>query len=368
MNIETTNAPNTTETAIGFIPCYAQVFSRLFFGDCLIEMDKIENYSVDMILTDLPYGTTACSWDEIIPFEPMWKEFYRVLRPNGFIVLTASHPFTSKLVSSNIDNFSHNWVWNKIRGVGHLLAKKRPMMASEDILVFTNELKKHDNTGENPVREYLVNEKKKSGMTNKYFNLLFSKYTNKEGCTDRSVIEHYWGKAQFTFPTKEIYENVLQPTGYFQKPYSYIEEIGKPYRENNNKLLGEKYPRVFNPQMRERKKTRLSKNNGKTDVYGNTEIFNGEVLEERYPINIIEFDKSGHTDMLYHPTQKPIALLEYLIKTYTDEGMTVFDATMGSGSTGVACKNTNRSFIGIEKDENYFKIAEQRINARTLFS
>jgi len=368
MTIESTNDNNSTNTAITYSECYAQVFSRLFLGDCLIESDKIENYSVDMILTDLPYGTTACSWDEIIPFEPMWKMFYRVLRPNGFIVLTASQPFTSKLVSSNIENFSHNWVWNKKRGTGHLLAKKRPMMASEDIVVFSNELKKHDNTGENPVREYLVNEKKKSGMTNKDFNLLFSKYTNKEGCINRSVIEHYWGKAQFTFPTQEIYENVLQPTGYFQQPYSYIYEIGKPYRENNNKLLGEKYPRVFNPQMRERNKPRLSKNNGNTEVYGNQNKFNGEILEESYPINIIEFDKSGHSNMLHHPTQKPLELLEYLIKTYTDEGMIVLDATMGSGSTGVACKNSNRSFIGIEKDEAYFKIAEQRINARTLFS
>jgi site-specific DNA-methyltransferase (adenine-specific) len=100
--------------------------STFYHGDCLVESQNIENYSVDLILTDLPYGTTACSWDEIIPFEPMWKEFYRVLRPNGFIVLTASQPFTSKLVSSNINNFSHNWVWNKIRGVGHLLAKKTP--------------------------------------------------------------------------------------------------------------------------------------------------------------------------------------------------------------------------------------------------
>lgn len=366
MNIDTTETTQTTETAIGYIPCYAQVFSRLFFGDCLIESDKIEDYSVDMILTDLPYGTTACSWDEIIPFEPMWKMFYRVLRPNGFIVLTASQPFTSKLVSSNIDNFSHNWVWNKKRGTGHLLAKKRPMMASEDIVVFTNELKKHDNTGENPVREYLVSEKKKSGMTNKDFNLLFSKYTNKEGCTDRSVIEHYWGKAQFTFPTQEIYENVLQPTGYFQKPYSYIYELGKPYRENNNKRLGEKYPRVFNPQMRERIKSRLSKNNGNTEVYGTQNKFNGKILEESYPINIIEFDKSGHSNMLHHPTQKPIELLEEIILTYSNEDHVILDNTMGSGSTGVACRNLNRNFIGIEKDKNYFEIAKKRIYERQI--
>jgi hypothetical protein len=140
--------------------------STFYHGDCLVESQNIENYSVDLILTDLPYGTTACSWDEIIPFEPMWKEFYRVLRPNGFIVLTASQPFTSKLVSSNINNFSHNWVWNKIRGVGHLLAKKRPMMASEDILVFTNE-HSHDFTFRSPLRKYAIRLFEYIGKTKK---------------------------------------------------------------------------------------------------------------------------------------------------------------------------------------------------------
>lgn len=127
--------------------------NKIYLGDCLEVMPQIENGIVDLILTDLPYGTTACAWDEIIPLAPMWKEFYRVLRPNGFIVLTASQPFTAKLLMSNIENFSHNWVWDKGRGVGHLLANKRPMMITEDILVFSNE-HSFDYTFSSPLREY----------------------------------------------------------------------------------------------------------------------------------------------------------------------------------------------------------------------
>ena len=356
MNIESTELQNNTEPAIGYIPCYAQVFSRLFFGDCLIESDKIEDYSVDMILTDLPYGTTACSWDEIIPFEPMWKMFYRILRPNGFIVLTASQPFTSKLVSSNIDNFSHNWVWNKKRGTGHLLAKKRPMMASEDIVVFTNE-HSHDFTFRSPLRKYAIRLFDYIGKTKKQ---IFEDMQNQSVC-------HFMrtGSTQFNLCTEKCYNDLIRLYN-IDKMNGFI-EFEKLKTDNLNWL--DSFPRTYNPQMRERDKPRQSKMKATEDTcYGDLENYEGEILEERYPINIIEFDKSGHSNMLHHPTQKPIELLEYLIKTYTDEGMVVFDATMGSGSTGVACKNTNRSFIGIEKDEGYFKIAEQRINARTLFS
>ena len=321
----------------------------LYKGDCLIESEKIESYSVDMILTDLPYGTTACTWDEIIPFEPMWKMFYRILRPNGFIVLTASQPFTSKLVSSNIDNFSHNWVWNKKRGTGHLLAKKRPMMASEDIVVFTNE-HSHDFTFRSPLRKYAIGLFDYIGKTKKQ---IFEDMQNQSVC-------HFMrtGSTQFNLCTERCYNDLIMLYG-IDKMNSFI-EFEKLKTDNLNWL--ESFPRTYNPQMRERDKPRLSKNNGNTEVYGNQNKFNGDMLEKSYPINIIEFDKSGHSNMLHHPTQKPIELLEYLIKTYTDEGMTVFDATMGSGSTGVACKNTNRNFIGIEKDDKYFEIAEKRIN------
>ena len=321
---------------------------QLFKGDCLIESDKIESGTVDLILTDLPYGTTACSWDEIIPFDPMWKMFYRILRPNGFIVLTASQPFTSKLVSSNIKNFSHNWVWNKKRGTGHLLAKKRPMMASEDIVVFTNE-HSHDFTFRSPLRKYA---KKLFKNLDKKRKEVFADMGNQSSC-------HFirTESTQFSLCTEKCYNSLIEL--YNIDKLDFFIEYNNLKTENLEWL--ESFPRTYNPQMRKREKARVSKNNGNTDVYGNNDVYDGQVLEEKYPINIIEFDKSGHSNMIHHPTQKPIALMEYLIKTYTDEGMTVFDATMGSGSTGVACVNTNRDFIGIEQDENYFKIAENRI-------
>ncbi len=325
--------------------------STFFHGDCLVESQNIENYSVDLILTDLPYGTTACSWDEIIPFEPMWKEFYRVLRPNGFIVLTASQPFTSKLVSSNIDNFSHNWVWNKIRGVGHLLAKKRPMMASEDILVFTNE-HSHDFTFRSPLRKYAIQLFEYIGKTKKQ---IFEDMGNQSVC-------HFMrtGSTQFNMCTEKCYNDLIRLYG-IDKMEGF-EQFGKLVKDNEEYLNS--FPRVYNPQMRSRDKARISKMKATENTcYGNLEDYQGELLEESYPINIIEFDKSGHSNMLLHPTQKPLELMEYLIKTYTNEGMVVFDATMGSGTTGLAAVKNGRHFIGIEKDEKYFEIAVSRVSA-----
>ena len=323
---------------------------KLYKGDCLELMKTIESYSIDLILTDLPYGTTACSWDEIIPFKTMWKEFYKILRPNGFIVLTASQPFTSKLVSSNIKNFSHNWVWNKKRGTGHLLAKKRPMMASEDIVVFTNE-HSHDFTFRSPLRRYAKKLFKHLGKKKKE---IFADMGNQSVC-------HFMRteSTQFSLCTEKCYNSLIEL--YNIDKLDFFIEYNNLKTDNLEWL--ESFPRVYNPQMRKREKARKSKMKASDNTcYGNLSSYDGEVLEERYPINIIEFDKSGHSNMLHHPTQKPIELLEYLIKTYTDEGMTVLDATMGSGSTGVACKNTNRDFIGIEMNDEYFKIAEQRIN------
>ena len=321
--------------------------NKIYLGDCLEVANDIPSGSVDLILTDLPYGNmknapstwdkTKTEWDTVLEPKSVYAIANRVLRKNGKMVLFSQEPYTTQLTTQAIPNvpFNYRMIWQKDNFANALLCNKAPVSYFEDILIFSKMNPKHDNTGENPVREYLVSEKKKSGMTNKDFNLLFSKYTNKEGCTDRSVIEHYWGKAQFTFPTQEIYENVLQPTGFFQKPYSYIEELGKPYRLMINAQLNELNPATFN-------------------------LWEGN----KYKSNILKYKKDYDG---YHPTQKPVLLLEDLIKTFSNEGNLVVDLTMGSGSTGVACKNTNRSFIGIEKDEAYFKIAEQRINARTLF-
>ena len=205
-------------------------------------------------------GTTACKWDTVIPFDEMWLRLNKLIKPNGAIVLFGSEPFSSALRMSNIKNYKYDWVWDKVRGVGHLNAKKRPMMCTENIIVF-----------------------------------------NEKG--------------------------------------------------------------LYNPQMRERDKPRKSQNKSTQKVYGKSQDkFDGKVLDKKYPINLITFSKSDMTKNKHHPTQKPVPLMEYLIKTYTNENETVLDFTMGSGTTGVACVNLNRDFIGIEKDENYYKIGVERCN------
>ena len=235
---------------------------ELIQGDCLEKMKDIPDKSIDMILCDLPYGTTACKWDTIIPFEPLWEQYKRIIKDNGAIVLTASQPFTSALVMSNVKMFKYEWIWNKITARGHLVAKHRPMAQHENILVF--------------------------------------------------------GKGK----TKYNPQMVLM-----DKP-----QKGKSMEASRTSIMG-----------------------GKTTKESETII-----RTHKYPKTII---MQGVDGKYIHPTQKPVALFEYLIKTYTNEGDIVLDNCMGSGTTGVACKNLNRNFIGIELDPECFKIAEKRINA-----
>ena len=236
----------------------------LMHGDCLERMKEIPDGSADMILADVPYGTTACAWDSIIPLEPMWEQLKRVIKPNGAIVMTAAQPFTSVLVSSNLNMFKYDWVWRKPKGTGHLNAKKQPMRDKEDIVVF-------------------------------------------------------YGK---------------QPT------YNPQFTVGSPYKNKAGKDH--------------------SKSTSMTDNYGTYTNFRNDNDGKRYPKQVLEFGVVERGTV--HPTQKPVALMEYLIKTYTNEGETVLDFTMGSGTTGVACVNLNHKFIGIEKDTSYYKIAVDRIN------
>ena len=237
---------------------------NLIQGDCLEKMKEIPDGSVDLILTDPPYGTTQCKWDSIVPLEPMWEQLKRIIKPNGAIVMTASQPFTSVLVSSNLKMFKYDWVWRKPKGTGHLNAKKQPMRDKEDIVVF------------------------------------YSKQ-----CT-----------------------------------YNPQKTRGTPYKDKAGK--------------------NHSANTSMTDNYGAYTNKREDNNGFRYPKQVQEFPVVERGTL--HPTQKPVALMEYLIKTYTNEGETVLDFTMGSGSTGVAAKNLNRDFIGIELDEGYFKIAEKRIS------
>jgi DNA modification methylase len=235
----------------------------LMQGDCLERMKEIPDSSVDMVLTDPPYGTTACKWDSIIPLEPMWAQLKRVIKPNGAIVMTASQPFTSVLVCSNLGWFKYDWVWRKPKGTGHLNAKKMPMRDKEDIVVF------------------------------------------------------------------------------YSSPVTYNPQFttGKPYKDKAGKDH--------------------SKNTSMTDSYGAYTNFRNDNEGKRYPKQVLEFGVVERGTL--HPTQKPVSLMEYLIKTYTNECETVLDFTMGSGTTGVAAKSLNRGFIGIELDENYFNIAKERI-------
>ena len=236
---------------------------QLFNGDCLEVMDELieKGVKVDAIITDPPYGTTACKWDSVIPFDEMWERVNKLVKDHGAIVLFGAQPFTSSLVNSNLKGYKHHWIWKKNRGTGFQVAKYRPMMETEDIITFT----------------------KKGERVNYY------------------------------------------------------------------------------PQMIKRDKSCLyktaSSSNGVNPLYNFKNI--KRISFEKYPTNVIECKKVSKP---YHPTQKPTDLLEYLIKTYTQEGETVLDFTMGSGSTGVACQNTGRHFIGIELDENYFNIAKERMN------
>ena len=234
--------------------------NKIYNEDCLEGMKRIPDGSVDMILCDLPYGTTACKWDEIIPFGPLWEQYNRIIKDNGAIVLTASQPFTTKLINSNINLFKYELIWDKVKPSSGLHAKQQPLRQHENILIF----------GKNKIE--------------------------------------------------------------------------------------------YNPQM-EKTELRIDK----PRVANNGEAFGGKnVLRQhnnkglKYPRSILKVSNANQRGKV-HPTQKPVALFEYLVKTYTSGGETVLDNCMGSGTTAIACLNTNRNFIGFELDKEYFDIASKRI-------
>ena len=229
-------------------------------GDCLELMKNIPNGSIDAVIADPPYGTTACKWDTVIPFEPMWEQLKRVIKPNGAIVLFGSQPFASALVMSNPRMFKYEWVWEKSHPTGLFSAKYQPMKYHENIVVFGK------------------------------------------------------GKAKYN-------------------------------------------PQMWNGNKNHRPETKIYT----TSHYGNDTVFTGDKLNGiKYPKSLLKLDSENRVGLL-HPTQKPVALMEYLIKTYTNEGETVLDFTAGSGTTGVACQNLNRNFILIEKELKYVEIIKQRL-------
>ena len=236
----------------------------LYKGDCLEVMKSIPDGSIDAIITDPPYGTTACKWDSVIPFDLMWEQLNRIIKPNGAIVLFGSEPFSSALRMSNIKNYKYDWIWKKNRGSNFALVKYQPMKEHEIVSVFN----KHN--------YYPIKEERSEGGKSRAKNKINASNTGK--------------------------------------------------RETLNRMKG---------------------------------IDSGYIDKNlRNPSSVQKFN----TEVGKHPTQKPVELMEYLIKTYTNENETVLDFTMGSGSTGVAAKNTNRNFIGIEQDDKYFKIATERID------
>lgn len=237
---------------------------NLMHGDCLELMKSIPDKSVDMILTDPPYGTTACKWDSVIDFKLMWEQLNRIIKDNGAIVLMSAQPFTSFLVCSNAEMFRYEIIWDKPAGTGFLNAKKMPMKNHENILIFYKRL----------------------------------------------------------------------PT--------------------------------YNPQMTHGHKRKISKNKvNKSECYGKSDVSCNYDSTSRYPRSVQTFSSDKQKESM-HPTQKPVSLMEWLIKTYSNKHDTVLDFTMGSGSTGIACLNTNRNFIGIEKDDKYFEIAKNRIENHSL--
>ena len=229
----------------------------LMSGDCLERMKEIPDGSVDMVLTDPPYGTTACKWDSIIPLESMWEQLKRVIKPSGAIVMTASQPFTTTLIASNMKAFKYCWIWEKSRFANQMLAKKQPLKIHEDVIVFSYSSARYYPQG-----------------------LIECNKVTKQGA------------------------KVTDNLGGGKRKTEYLQ------------------------------------------------------THTNYPKTIQRFASESKT---VHSTQKPVALMEYLIKTYTNEGETVLDFTMGSGTTGVACRNLNRGFIGIEFDNDYFDIAKNRI-------
>lgn len=230
----------------------------LLLGECLSEMTKLQDNSVDMVLTDLPYGTTACKWDTIIDLSKMWEQLYRICKADSAMLFTAQQPFTTTLAASNLRHFRYEWIWEKPQGTNPMNAKVMPLKSHENILVF--------------------------------------------------------------YQSKPTYNPQM--------------EKGTPY-------------------------TGFSSDTAKIgEVYGKAKSVHRDNPEgTRYPKTVLRYrQEKGH-----HPTQKPVPLMEYLIRTYTNEGDTVLDITMGSGTTGVACVNTNREFIGIESDEGYYTTAKDRI-------
>lgn len=318
---------------------------NLLLGDCLELMKNIPDKSIDLILCDLPYGTTQNQWDSVIPLDALWCEYKRLIKRGGIIALFAQTPFDKVLAMSNIEWLKYEYIWQKNRATGHLNSKKAPLKAHENILVFYQTYSEaYDTTNMfDGLKDYMISERNKCGLSSKEIRGLLGSY----------MASHYFTrKTQFSIPTREAYQR-LQSTGCFQRPFDEIEAEYKSEREKTYECVN-----TFNPQGIVKKDVptiRKGRDNGTN--YGKSDK---DAIQDfcNYPTDILRFDVEKR---VVHPTQKPVQLLEYLIRTYTNKGDTVLDNCMGSGSTGVACVNLNRDFIGMELKSEYFQIAKDRI-------
>lgn len=315
---------------------------NLMQGDCLELLKTIPDGSIDLILTDPPYGTVnnigdsdsiehgmknKTKWDEILDFKLMWSEINRVLRNNGKCILFSQEPFTSDLIKSAIPNvpFSYRCIWIKDHFANSLIAKKAPVNYYEDICVFSKTNPKHDFEGFHPLRDYAKEVYNFIGLNLKQIN---SKLNHRRA-------EHFFyvDSTQFSLCTEKTYNELINIFSIDKmkdfKEFYYLKIKDKEYRDDLLNKMNSEFPSIFNLWQ-----------------------------DKKYKSNVFEYKKDYDG---YHPTQKPVALLEDLIQTYSNEGNTVLDFTCGSGSTLVAAKNTNRHAIGIELDETYFKIAQDRI-------
>jgi len=316
--------------------------NKIYHEDCLEGMKRIPDKSIDMILCDLPYAMTDNEWDVIIPFDQLWGQYDRVIKDGGVIALTGSQPFTTLLGASNLKKLRYGLIWEKNNGTNYLQVKKQPFKKHEDILIFYDN--KTATMGKTvalqPIRDYLQIEKTKTGLTIKEINQLLGNMMSRHYFTNGST---------FRIPSEKDYQK-LQETGFFKKDYVEL------------KKATDGFGCTYNPQMTDgkpiiRKRGTLSK--GQMLLWGDTSI--EEVTNENegkyYPTSVIKVDR----EVGLHPTQKPVALFEWLIRTYSNEGETVLDNCMGSGTTAIAAMNTGRNFIGFEKDEHYYKVATKRI-------
>lgn len=311
---------------------------ELIHGECLEEMKKIKDHSINLILCDPPYGTTNCKWDKKINMDLLWKEYKRILKENGIILLFGSEPFSSELRMSNLDWYKYDIIWNKVVSGNALNSHNSPLKIHENISVFYNKNNTYDKKSEiNNIINYLREEKQKSGLTNKQVDEIIDV---------KAMSKHYFSRYQFQLIKREYYKKLQDITGNFNKDY---DELLKEYKNITKQTYNIQGLKIYNKKEKSGLPRIVSDNR-------NTKEYIREYTN--FPKSIITFSKefSG-----FHPTQKPVLLLEYLIKTYSNENEIVLDNTMGSGSTGIACVNTNRRFIGIELDKKYFEIAKQRI-------